>query len=452
MQEKNFKKNKIFILGAGVAGISCALKLVQSGFETVLIEASPAIGGRMRSFRDKKFGEILDNGQHLFAGAYESFFALLKFFGTYDILEFQRNMRVPFFFPGGEKKILNTGLLPGKAGVAAGIMSLKGVGALEKIAALNFARKIVSGRARIAGKTVLALLAEHGQNGAICETFWEPIVLATLNCPGEKASAEVFARVLRKAFFGGEQSAKLAFSKAAFSELLAPFEKKFEKMGGRLILSNSARKIEISQNRIVKVKLRNGSIENPAAVVACLPPDRLNALLPDAANLAKMKSDLQKFKFSTIVSAYLKFDRKFADESFGALMRARTHWFFDMSEIRRDLVKGGDRIISITTSAAESFNDISQKELLDIHIEDLRGAFPAANKARLLNWKIIRDRRATALIDAETHSIRPKSETPLENLFIAGDWTDTGLPATLESAAQSGETAAKAVSANNLSH
>ncbi|GAB1430606.1 hydroxysqualene dehydroxylase HpnE [Ignavibacteria bacterium] len=437
----------VAIIGAGAAGIAAAIDIAPHK-TVVLAEARPYIGGRARSFVDRETGEVIDNGQHILMGCYESFLASIRKLDTEHLFRRQQYLRVEFAEPDGFRDVLDCSKVSGAIGVAAGIFGLRRLDFISKIKALLFAAALRAGILRTEKLTSAEFLRKYGQSEEIIRRLWEPIVLATLNTKPEMASAKLFIEVLRRAFFGKSDASQILIAEKGLSEIFAPVGKYLENRGGRLLLSTAAEELIFTDGKVSAVRFANGETIQCDAVISAVPPRSLERLLPAEIRGRKPFDVLSAIRFSPIISLYLWFDRPVMSNDFVAMLGTASQWTFN----RRAICAAPPEIISkypghiaITVSAG---NELAEQypEKTALHCADeIRRAFPEAAAAKLLAWQVVKEKSATFLATPEAEQYRLCTETPIKNLMLAGDWTATGLPATLEGAAQSGIKASAAI-------
>jgi|JI10StandDraft_1071094.scaffolds.fasta_scaffold49841_4 squalene-associated FAD-dependent desaturase len=446
-------ERKWIIIGAGVAGISAAIGCALAGKKVVLVEQSGYLGGRARSFTDTTTGEVIDNGQHVLMGCYSSLLFALDTLGTSHLLRRQSALSVQFIDPDGRRDTLDTSHLPGKAGIVLGILNLKHVSWLSKVRALELALRMQIGSATAGSKTAREFLHYYDQTPEMIDRFWTPIILATLNASPDIASASLLLEVMRRAFFGGRRAGQLIISSVGLTELFAPLNAWLAERGGEIMLNTRIESLDIENGTIHSVTSSRGEIFAADRVISAIPPRQLLRLLPPEMQQAKEFEQVPQFQFSPIVSVYLWFDLPFFDGDFAAMLGTKTQWIFNrrrLAQATKEAISAYPEHLSLTVSAGDEFVDIPADVVVESCLKELRAAFPKARKATLLASKVIKEKSATFLATPEIEPIRPKPETPIPNLFLAGDWTATGLPATLEGASQSGFSAAKsALSINN---
>lgn len=420
---------KILVIGGGWAGIAAAVEAAERGCQVLLLEERPYLGGRARSFIDRESGHHIDNGQHVMMGCYSAFLRVLRLLGTSHLLEPQRALKVGFVDTTGEKHTLDASQLPGKAGVLAGLLLLSGVRLGSRLACLRLAARIAAGRVDGKSRTCAEFLTEERQPDDIVTRFWEPLVLATLNAPIEQASAELLVAVMRLAFLGSREDSSLLIPTCGLSDLIEPLPAWMGLRGGDVRLSTSADKLVVQNGRCVQVVLSDSSVCDVDAVVSCIPQRALERLCAASGISTALP---EPSAMSPIVSLYLWYDRQWMQDELLAALGTTVQWVFNKRRISPGLV-------ALTVSAGHDIVGMSQDEIIHRCDAELRQVLPDVRSATLQRGLVIKEKMATPLLTPTTEragSVQYAQE--VSNLFIAGDWTSTGLPATIEGAARSG--------------
>lgn len=435
---------RVVIIGAGFAGLAAGVNLSELGYEVLVLERRNHPGGRAYSFIDSKTGDVVDNGQHLFMGCYHHTIAFLKTIGRLDRLKFQERPRVDFLDSQGFSSF-DCPPLPAPLNILAGLLRMKGLAFGDKLRALNL-RHAISGNGRFAADalSVDEWLSRLGQSENIKTRFWNPMVVATLNQSPEIASARMLKVVLQEAFGGDSKSANIGISSVGLSDLYTDGATDFiRSRGGDVQTGAQVQQLIIEHGRVTAVELKDGDgIDAADYYISAVPPSALLAMLP-ADLRTKEFASLEKLGSSPIVSINLWFDRQIIDREFVGLLGTRSQWIFN-----KDLIlPTGKRSnqIAVIISAARDFVDWTRSDLVDMAINDLHALLPESRSAVLLHSAIVKEREATLSHSVESDSLRLGPRTSIPNLILAGDWTDTGLPATIESAVMSGDVAAAAV-------
>ncbi|MBI3259860.1 MAG: FAD-dependent oxidoreductase [Ignavibacteriae bacterium] len=434
------------IIGAGTAGIAAAVELSKAGKRVLILESKNYTGGRARSFEDTVTGEIIDNGQHVLMGCYSSLLSIFKELATDNLLIRQNTLTVNFIDSDGKKDILKTSTLPGKAGVILGILNLKQISLKSKFCALELALRIQIGNVKTENLTTQDFLKKYRQSKEIIERFWEPIILATLNSSSNQASASLFVEVLKRAFFAGKDASQILIPSVGLSELFTPFPEWILRHGGKIHLGTSVEALEIRNGQIAGVLSSKGEKFEAKTIISALPPKQLLRILPKELQSHPKFTPLHVYQFSPIVSIYLWFDLAWCDIDFAAMLGTTIQWIFNRRKIAPSSNTSVEKFpghISLTVSAGNILVDTHPEEVVKLCLEELKRAFPKASDAKLISWKVIKEKSATFLATPAMELLRLQAQTFIPNLFLAGDWTSTSLPATLEGAAQSGIVAAR---------
>jgi zeta-carotene desaturase len=451
----------VIVIGAGFAGLSAATALAEQRQRVLVLEARPTCGGRATAFTDPATGERVDNGQHVLFGCYRETFRFLRRIGTDSDLLVQRQLSLDTIDLDGRVSRLTCPALPSPFHLLIGLMRWEAIGWRDRVAVLRM-RSVMSelvastserssrdGEARQPGgrrenggrgaESVRQWLLRHGQTSRLIERLWEPLAVAALNQPIDVAAVETFLEVLARVLGKGSRDASLALPLKPLDELYAlPARRYIERMGGAIETGAVAR-VEVSGNApVVTVGDRRLTAR---AVVCAVPWYSLGDVFPGRPGpLAATLDAAAHTDASPIVTVNLWFDRVVTNQMFVGLPGRTMQWVFDKRMVF------GERAshLSLVSSGAASVVARSNQELIDLALEEVRGALPAARAAVMTRGVVVRERRATFSV-APGQPSRPRAETGVPGLVLAGDWTDTGLPSTIEGAVVSGHRAAAVV-------
>jgi len=361
---------------------------------------------------------------------------------------FQDRLKVGFVEAGGRLFVLDCPAVPSPWHLLLGLLRLQSipVGDKLKLRALWGEIRKGNGSGLCADETVEQWLIRLGQGERSRALFWDPLTVAALNERPEKACAVGLRRVLQTMMSEPWPSSRLGMASVGLSDLYAEQARRIiEERAGRVLLNRSVARLEVGGGQVQSVRISDGSRIEAQVVISAVPPSSLQRILPDpAAAGEKLVRSLERFRVSPILSVNLWFDRLLTEDLFVAMIGCRFQWFFNTAAILRQTGIEAT-YVSLILSAAYGFIDRPNGELVQVALEDLQRCFPKVRTARLIRSQVIREREATLSLTVEAEKLRPGPRTALGNLFLAGDWTATGLPATIESAVVSGERAAKAV-------
>ncbi|HED19408.1 MAG TPA: FAD-dependent oxidoreductase [Gammaproteobacteria bacterium] len=438
MPEQPSAEYPVVIVGGGWAGLATAVELCAHQVPVILLESARQLGGRARSIRSGDM--IVDNGQHLVIGAYRSLLSLMEQVGI-DLQ--QVFLRLPLtlrLFQGNKPSLyLKAPCLPAPWHLLGAIVFATGLSPGDRLKALRFGRKLSTLRITSNGDiSVQALLHSETQSPAIISRLWEPLCIATLNTPVAEASARIFVRVLKETFLGLRKHSDLLIPKKELSDLLPrPCAEYLELNKARVEMGQRVTDLSINDSGVQAVSVRRRTI-NASHVVLATPHVISRRLMSRHKLLQEVSANLAGLGNEPITTLYLQYTPK--TRLSGPVLGFEgglSQWVFD----RRVCNQPG--LMAIVISARGNHENMPDDELTDRVAAELAVSFPdwPAHTRSLL----IREKRATFCSRAGVDRIRPANSTPVPGLWLAGDYTATGLPATLESAVRSGVKSAQAI-------
>ncbi|HWC76459.1 MAG TPA: hydroxysqualene dehydroxylase HpnE [Blastocatellia bacterium] len=431
---------RVVIIGGGFSGLAAGVALSERGHHVHLFERRNHLGGRAYSFTDPKSGDQVDNGQHLFMRCYSNTVAFLDKIGCLDKLQFQDKTQIEFLDREGRDRF-ECPSLPAPLHVLAGLLRMKGLTLQDKARLLRLGSALRNGSG--GDLTVTRWLESLGQSENIRRRFWTPLVVATLNESPDTASARMLKVVLREAFDGGRWASNIGISRVGLSELYTEGARTFiEAHGGRISTGSQIARLHIKDGLSRAVDLKDGDEIEGDFFISAVTPEAFLQILPGDLRDREF-SQLAQLESSPIVSINLWFDRPVTDRAFIGLLGTRIQWLFNKDAILR---RGGNsNQIALIISAARGFVNWTRETLVEMAITELNQLLPETRSARLVHSVIVKERDATISHSVESDKLRPAAGTSISNLILAGDWTNTGLPATIESAVLSGNLAANLV-------
>jgi squalene-associated FAD-dependent desaturase len=434
---------RVVIIGGGFAGLAAGVALSEGGSDVVLLERRKHLGGRAYSFLDTATGDIVDNGQHLFMSCYRNTISFLDKIGCLHKLAFQAAPRVDFLDRENGFSSFACPPLPAPLHAICGIFRMKGLTLGDKLRAINVGRALGKKETHVEDRSVSAWLSLLGQSQRIRERFWYPMTIATLNESPEVASARMLKRVLEQAFGGGYSDSRLGLSTVGLSQLYTEGARDFiESRGGQVRTAADVAQLTLEGDLVRGCELKNGECLEADCYISAVPPSALGRLLPHEVR-RRYFPGLLALTSSPIVSMNLWFDRPVIHREFVGLLGTRVQWLFNKDLICRSGKRSNH--IAIVISAAYQYVDWTREELVQLARRELELLIPEVKEAKLLHSRVVKERAATISHTIESDRIRPGAQTRIGNLILAGDWTDTGLPATIESAVMSGHRAAEVV-------
>ena len=413
--------SRAHIVGAGVAGLAAAVSLVRAGRSVTVYEAGGRAGGRCRSYFDAKLDCLIDNGNHLLLSGNRSAMRYLEDIGAADPLVGPAAACFPFLDvrTGRRWQVRpNAGQVPWW--VLCADRRVPDTRARSYVSALRFA---VAGADRTVSDCV-------GDTGVLYERFWEPLAVAALNTPAESGAAALLWPVLRETFARGEAACRPRIARLGLSPAFVdPAVELLRRQGSTVWLGHRLRGIEYANGRARRLDLGTETVgvEDGDAVVLAVPPAAAAALVPSLTVPEES---------NTIVNAHFRLSESVglpADLPFLGLVGGTAQWLFARGDVASITISAAGALAAepVEVLARKTWNDVAMALGLD------RATLPA--------YRVVKERRATFAQTPGEVRRRPGTRTRFANLYLAGDWIDTGLPATIEGAIRSGHLAARAV-------
>jgi len=448
----------VIVIGGGVAGFSAATALAEAGAQVLLLEARPGLGGRATAFTDPETGERVDNGQHILMGCYVDTLKLLARIGASDRVRWQAGLALTMVDQRGHESVLKLPPMPSPLHLLGGVLAWEALSWRERLSILRVGAALsrsplggtevppsrhgvyAAARNDVSNETVRDWLVRHGQAPRLCELFWEPLALAALNQSIDQAAASYFVTILAQMFGPDPTAAALVMPAVPLDELYAEPARAWLDARGHQVRVNAPVKVAVVADRVTGVSVRGEQIAAPW-VISTVPWHGFGALFetPPPA-LATTIANASALGSLPIVTVNLWFDRPVMHESLIGLPGRAFQWVFD----RRAIAGGTSSHLSMISSGAETIVSMSNDELIALALADVRSALPAARTATVRKGLAVREKRSTFSLAPDAPA-RPHTRTPIAGFLLAGDWVDTGLPATIESAAVSGHRAASLV-------
>ncbi len=429
---------RVLVVGGGVAGITAALDCAQGGAEVALLEVRPRLGGAAYSF--EREGMQIDNGQHVFLRCCTAYRGLLARLGSQDGVFLQERLRIPVLRPGGRVVELRRSGLPAPAHLAGALMRYPLLSVPERLRAARAARALGAvdphdpeADARSFGEW----LSEHGQDARALSHLWDLVALPTLNLRAEQASLALAAFVFQTGLLADAGAGDIGFHVRPLSELIGdPALRALRESRVEVMLGRRAQRVEVLEEGF-RVALADGDAPDADALIVALPHKRAAELLPEA--LGELAARLRKLERSPIVNLHVIYDRPVCELDFAASVETPVQYVFDRSSAV-GLERG--RYLAVSLSGAEREMEMNVERLRAEYLPALAELLPRAREARVERFLVSREHAATFRAAPGSAALRPSTETALRGLLLAGAFTDTGWPATLEGAVRSGHAAA----------
>jgi squalene-associated FAD-dependent desaturase len=444
---------QVLIAGGGLAGLSCAAALADLGLKVIVLEQDDRAGGRASSWSDATTGDVVDIGPHVLTSEHRNMVALLGRLGTQDQVLWQKQPLITLLDAQRRIEMRSSTLPPPLHGLPNLPSALRCVGLTDLLSN----RRVAWRAARMSERDSLSLdevdalhyLKGLGVSQRFIDWFWTSACLALLNVPLHSCSATALMRVFRLLI--GRSGYHFGFACCGLAELYVPgCTRSIERAGGRVQLSSRVDRLVLKKDRFEAFVLESGQVLRAGHAVLGVPPESLRRLLPAATPAGDgLARATDCFKGSPYVTSYLWFDRKITHERFWARVWSPSGLntdFYDLSNIRSDLDPSVSVIACNAIHAHEAWTQ-ADEIILRRTVDEIVEFAPVAAKARVRHARIHRTPMAIPCPSPGVESARPAAETGFPGLWLAGDWTRTGLPASMESATRSGALAAEAVAA-----
>lgn len=425
----------VAIVGGGLAGMAAALALAERGVRVSLFEAKRALGGRAGSFVDTKSGQSSDHCRHVSMGCCMNFADFCARTGI--AAQFSRETRLQFIRPDGRSFPFSASkLLPAPLHLAPSLLGLRLITLRERWglawSVLALARE---NAASAQGENFFSWLVRRRTPAATIDGFWKPVLVSALGTELERVSLAAAQKVLVDGFLSHRGASDVLIPKLPLAELFDErAAERLSRLGVRIARSQPVRMVEPLGER-QRLRFPSGDAADFDSVIAAVPWTRIGELVPSLASPPG-----ESLVSSSIAAVHLAFDRPITPLPHAVLVGMLSQWLFAEPQTEGDVHR-----YQVVVSAAAELDALPREEGMARIVNELRQVFPAAQGAQLLHGKIVIQRDAVFAPAPNSHQIRPVAQTAQPGLFLAGDWTATGWPATMEGAVRSGYLAAEAV-------
>ncbi len=438
----------VAVAGGGLAGLAAACALADSGFRVTVFERRPYLGGRASSYHHPGTGEVVDNCQHVL---FRSCTNLVKFYERIGVdQEIRWYDQMTFVEPGGRATEMRASPLPAPLHTAPSFLRFPFLTAADKLAIARAMVPLTMTVQKDTGESFEKWLQQHRQTAGAVERFWKPILISALSEDLDRVSISSAAQVVRESM-KSPAARLMGVPTIPLTALYNAAGEYIEARGGELQLR---RPVETFKAESSRVGLRLGDSEEVFDyLVLALPFEGLDRVLPETPEAAPLRKMLSHFESSPITGIHLWFDRQISGLDHAVLLDRTIQWMFHKSRIQPIRSQSGNgtgtdaggSYVELVVSSSKSLIEQSRPEIIDLALRELREFFPAAREATLVKSAVIKEIHATYSPRPGIDAYRPASATAWPRVFLAGDWTATGWPATMEGAVRSGYLAAEAL-------
>jgi len=434
----------VSIAGGGLAGLGAACALADSGFRVTLFERRPYLGGRASSYEHPGTGEVVDNCQHVLFRVCTNLIEFYRRIGVEDKIRWYEDMT--FIEPGGRASVMHASPLPAPLHTAPSFLRFPFLGAKDKFVISRAIAALALTRQADTGRSFLDWCHDHGQTQTAIERFWKPILVSALSEDLELISISYAAQVVRESM-KSPAARHMGVPSIPLTDLYNRAGDYIRARGGEIRFRNSLEGF-FSEPSGVRIRVSD-SEELFDYLVLALPFDTLDRVLPETPEAASLREKLTHFESSPITGIHLWFDRQISDLDHAVLLDRTIQWMFHKSRLLTtrgaSSTEAGGSYIELVVSASKSLIEKSRAEIVDIALKEVREFFPGARAANLVKSTVIKEVHATYSPRPGVDAYRAQQATAWPRVFLAGDWTATGWPATMEGAVRSGYLAAEAL-------
>ena len=440
--------HSVSIVGGGVAGLAAACALADEGYRVTLFERRAYVGGRASSYEHPGTGEVIDNCQHILVGCCTNLINLYHRIGVEDKIRWFD--RITFVEPGGVRSVLEPSVLPAPLHSSLSFLRAHAFSLADKLAISRGLMAFVRGIPEDSDQSFADWLVKHRQTKGAIERFWRPTLISALNEDADRISVRYAGMVIREMFLRSSEAGRMGIPMIPLSDLNGQAMEYIRARGGEVRLRTSVDSLKWHEERLaweLRTNDATGTFSSDAIVLALSfeAMARLLPRMPQVPGVDELAANLAGFEHSPITSVHLWFDREITDLDHAALLDSKIDWMYHTSRLQphRDSSEGS--YLELVCSASRWLTKQSQEEIIRMAVAELGRFFPTVREAVLRKAAVVKEVRATYSIRPMLDSIRPAQGSPWPRAFLAGDWTATGWPATMEGAVRSGYLAAEAL-------
>ncbi len=433
----------VTIVGAGVSGLAASCALAGAGFDVELLERRPYVGGRASSYEHPALREVVDC-QHVLLGCCTNLIHLLNESGVGGSVRWYDELI--FLEAGGRQSRFRPGALPAPLHFSGAFLGAAMLGLKDKAGIAKGMAEFLSAGEQDDEISVEQWLKRTAQTSRAVRHFWEPVILCTLNDSVANCSLRIAGKVFRELFLKAPAGAKLGIPTVPLGELYSAAARLLESKGGRVLLRNGVDSIAQAGNGRWRLRTSTGETTTDAVILA-LPFEqtaKLTSGLTGSAAASKLGDDLGHFVHAPYTTVHLWFDRQITDLDHAALLDTTIQWIFHKSRIRSYPLDRGS-YVELVIAASNAQLKMERSQILESALAELVSFFPDVKGARIVKSGILKEARATFSVLPGLDRLRPSPLSPWPGIYLAGDWTATGWPSTMEGAVRSGYLVAEAV-------
>ncbi len=429
---------RVAVVGGGLAGLAAGCALADAGFSVTLLERRPYLGGRASSYEHPGTSEVVDNCQHVLLGCCTNLIDFYRRTGVEGKIRWYS--RLVFIEPGGRRSVIEPGWLPAPLHSFISFMRAPALRASDKLAIARALAVLARGVPE-SDENFLGWLRAHGQTEGAIERFWKVVLVSALNEDLERASVKYAGLVFRESFLKSPEAGRMGLPAVPLTELYGAAGEYISTRGGEVRLRANVSAVRPHDDQ---VKLCAGGEEKAFDyVVLATPWHGVPALLPEDAAGVRLRDMLSGLEPSPITGVHFWFDRQITDLDHAVLLDRTIQWMFHKSRIFGRERNGS--YVELVISSSKELVKKSREEILKLAMTELGEFFSEVKAAKVMKSAVIKEVNATFAPRADVDAHRPGQRSGWSRLILAGDWTQTGWPSTMEGAVRSGYLAAEVI-------
>jgi zeta-carotene desaturase len=431
----------VAIAGGGLAGLAAGCALAEAGFRVTVFERRPYLGGRASSYQHPGTGEVVDNCQHVLFGCCTNLIEFYRCIGAENSIRWTDTMT--FVEPGGRQSVLKASPLPAPLHTTPSFFSFPFLTWIDKMAIARAMAALMPAPLLDTTESFQSWLQRHGQTANAIERFWKPVLVSALSEDLDKVSIAYAAQVIRESM--KSSSARLmGIPSIPLTDLYHAADDYIRARGGEVRLRVGVESFRVQDSGVsVTASAQEATFDY---LVLALPFDVVAKILPDVPEAVPLADKLSQFTTSPITGIHLWFDRQISNLDHAVLLDRTIQWMFHKSRLlsTRENQEGGS-YVELVVSSSKTLIEKTRGEIIELATAEVREFFPEARAANVVKATVVKELNATYSARPGIDQIRPRPETAWRRVFLAGDWTATGWPATMEGAVRSGYLAAEAL-------
>jgi squalene-associated FAD-dependent desaturase len=436
------RKAKVAVVGGGLAGLAAGCALADSGFQVTLFERRPFLGGRASSYQHPGTGEVVDNCQHVLLGCCINLIEFYRRLGVENKIRWYDELT--FLEPGGRASVIGSSWLPAPLHTAPAFLGAACLSLKDKVSIGTAMATLAQSLPSDNGETFLTWLQRHGQTPTAIDRFWKTILISALNEDLDRMSVSYAGQVVRESFLKSAAAGRMGVPTVPLTELYGTAEAYIKVRGGEVRLRSGVEGFRAEPGGVTLSIAKDEASFDFVVLAASF--DVLPRLLPTTSAAEPLRESLSHFESSPITGIHLWFDRQISELDHAVLLDRTIQWMFHKSRLldgARSATDSPGSYVELVVSSSKSLVEKSRQEIIDLALKELREFFPGARDANLVKSTVIKEVHATYSPRPGVDAYRPANETVWPRVFLAGDWTATGWPATMEGAVRSGYRAAE---------